>query len=43
MTTPIGRDVGSGHPNGDHTDMNDDRRVDPLDSGFVLARFGECL
>lgn len=38
----FGRPVGSGDPNCDVADLNGDGLVDPLDTGFVLARSGEC-
>ena len=38
----FGCPVGTGDPNCDPADQNGDGLVDPLDVGFVLARFGEC-
>lgn len=41
VVSRFGRPVGTGDPYCDVADVNGDRVVDPLDSGFVLARFGE--
>ncbi len=38
----LGCPVGTGDPGCDDADANHDGVVDPLDSGFVLARFGPC-
>ena len=38
----LGCEVGVGNPNCDSADQNGDGLVDPLDVGFVLARFGPC-
>ena len=34
--------VGTGDAECDAADVNGDGKVDPLDAGYVLARFGTC-
>ena len=38
----FGCSVGTGDADCDAADANADGAVDPLDVGFVLARFGDC-
>ncbi|MCH7701195.1 MAG: hypothetical protein IID37_05870 [Planctomycetes bacterium] len=42
VVSRFGSPAGSGDPYCDAADLNGERLVDPLDTGFVLARSGEC-